>query len=114
MSLERGSTMVIGDPGARGVYAISVAAELVGMGQQNLRLYERAGLLEPGRTEGGTRRYSDNDIVILRRIAELLALGLNLSGIRVALALEAENTALRQELSRYSDGADDAEPAAQP
>lgn len=105
--------MVIGDPGARGVYAISVAAELVGMGQQNLRLYERAGLLEPGRTEGGTRRYSDNDLVILRRIAELLALGLNLSGIRLALALEAENTALRLELSRYGDGPDDTAPAAQ-
>ena len=106
--------MVGRDPGARGVYAISVAAELVGMGQQNLRLYERAGLLEPGRTEVGSRRYSDNDIVILRRIAELLALGLNLSGIRLALALEAENTALRLELSRHSDGPDDSASAAQP
>lgn len=96
--------MVSSDPGTHGVYAISVAAELVGMGQQNLRVYERAGLLEPGRTEGGTRRYSDNDLAILRRIAELLALGLNLSGIRLALALEAENTALRLELSRHGDG----------
>src|SRR6478735_8683114 len=64
-----------------GVYAISVAAELVGTGQQNLRLYERKGLLEPGRTLGGTRQYSENDLVTLRRIGELLDLGLNLAGI---------------------------------
>lgn len=88
------------DPRERGVYAISVAAELVGMGQQNLRLYESKGLLEPQRTEGGTRRYSDNDLVILRRISELLGLGLNLSGIRLVLSLEADNKALRQALSR--------------
>ena len=85
-------------PRTRGVYAISVAAEIVGLGQQNLRLYERKGLLEPGRTEGGTRRYSENDLARLHRIAELLALGLNLSGIRLVLALETENTALRDEL----------------
>ena len=83
---------------ARGVYAISVAAELVGTGQQNLRLYERRGLLEPARTEGGTRRYSEDDLVTLRRIAELLALGLNLSGIRLVLGLEKENEALRAKL----------------
>lgn len=83
----------------RGVYAISVAAELVGTGQQNLRLYERKGLLAPGRTEGGTRRYSENDLVTLRRIAELLALGLNLSGIRLVLALETENTDLKNQLN---------------
>ncbi len=87
------------NPRARGVYAISVAAELVGMGQQNLRLYERKGLLEPGRTKGGTRRYSDNDLVTLHRIAELLELGLNLSGIRLVLALETENRDLRTELA---------------
>ncbi len=56
----------------RGV-PISVAAEIVGLGQQNLRLYERKGLLEPGRTDGGTRRYSENDLARLHRIAELLA-----------------------------------------
>ncbi len=95
---------VTGDPQARGVYAISVAAELVEMGQQNLRLYERKGLVEPGRTEGGTRRYSDNDLVTLRRIADLLALGLNLSGIRLVLALEAENKVLRTELSHRPAG----------
>ena len=92
--------MVIRDPRARGVYAISVAAELVGTGQQNLRLYERKGLLEPGRTNGGTRRYSENDLAVLHRIAELLAQGLNLSGIRLVLALETENRHLKGELSR--------------
>ena len=87
--------MISKDPREHGVYAISVAAELVGMGQQNLRLYERKGLLEPARTEGGTRRYSEADLTTLRRIAELLGLGLNLSGIRLVLSLEAENHALR-------------------
>lgn len=92
--------MAAQDPMARGVYAISVAAELVGMGQQNLRVYERKGLLEPGRTGGGTRQYSENDLATLRRIAELLADGLNLSGIRLVLELEAENKTLAQKLSR--------------
>lgn len=86
------------NPHARGVYAISVAAELVGTGQQNLRLYERKGLLVPGRTEGGTRRYSEQDLVTLRRITELLSLGLNLAGIRLVLVLEKENEALRTQL----------------
>ncbi|WP_287933211.1 MerR family transcriptional regulator [Arthrobacter sp.] len=92
--------MVAPEAKSRGVYAISVAAELVGMGQQNLRLYERKGLLEPGRTDGGTRRYSESDVMTLRRIAELLDQGLNLSGIRLVLALETENAALRTQLSR--------------
>jgi MerR family transcriptional regulator, heat shock protein HspR len=82
----------------RGVYAISVAAELVGTGQQNLRLYERKGLLEPGRTLGGTRQYSEDDLVILRRIGELLESGLNLAGIRMVLVLEADNRRLEAEL----------------
>ena len=82
------------------VYAISVAAELVGTGQQNLRLYERKGLLNPQRTEGGTRLYSEADLDILRRISHLLAQGLNLSGIRLVLSLEAENSSLKNELHR--------------
>ncbi|MGO4583689.1 MerR family transcriptional regulator [Arthrobacter sp. 2RAF6] len=82
----------------RGVYAISVAAELVGMGQQNLRLYERKGLLEPGRTLGGTRQYSEDDLATLRRIGELLESGLNLAGIRMVLVLEADNRRLEAEL----------------
>ncbi|MFC8302682.1 MerR family transcriptional regulator [Specibacter sp. NPDC057265] len=89
-----------GESLSQGVYAISVAAELVGTGQQNLRLYERRGLVEPGRTEGGTRRYSDADLVTLRRIGELLTAGLNLSGIALVLTLETENAALQAELDR--------------
>jgi DNA-binding transcriptional MerR regulator len=79
----------------RGVYGISVAAELVGMGVQNLRLYEARGLVEPGRTDGGTRRYSANDLDRLRRIGELLDAGLNLAGIAKVLELEGENAQLR-------------------
>lgn len=79
----------------RGVYAISVAAELVGLGVQTLRLYETRGLLTPQRTNGGTRRYSSNDLDRLRRISDLLDAGLNLAGISMVLDLEAENTQLR-------------------
>jgi MerR family transcriptional regulator, heat shock protein HspR len=81
----------------RGVYGISVAAELVGMGVQNLRLYEARGLLEPDRTDGGTRRYSANDLDRLRRIGELLDAGLNLAGVARVLQLEGENAQLRAE-----------------
>jgi MerR family transcriptional regulator/heat shock protein HspR len=79
----------------RGVFAISVAAERADMQIQNLRVYERRGLLEPARTSGGTRLYSEADIEVLCRIAELLADGLNLAGIRRVLALEAEVAALQ-------------------
>ena len=84
------------DP-ARGVYGISVAAELVGMGVQTLRLYEARGLLAPERTAGGTRRYSADDLDRLRRIGELLAAGLNLAGIAMVITLQDENTQLRWE-----------------
>jgi DNA-binding transcriptional MerR regulator len=83
--------------GDRGLYGISVAAELVGMGPQNLRLYESRGLLEPERTNGGTRRYSSNDLDRLRRIGDLLDAGLNLAGIGMVLDLEGENARLREE-----------------
>jgi MerR family transcriptional regulator, heat shock protein HspR len=81
----------------RGVYSISVAAELVGLGVQNLRLYESRGLLRPQRTTGGTRRYSADDLDRLRRIGDLLGAGLNLAGIDMVLDLEAQNAALRAE-----------------
>ena len=81
----------------RGVYGISVAAELVGMGVQNLRAYEAHGLLEPERTEGGTRRYSSNDLDRLRRIGDLLDAGLNLAGIAMVMDLQDENCQLRAE-----------------
>jgi DNA-binding transcriptional MerR regulator len=89
------------DP-SRGVYGISVAAELVGMGTQNLRLYERRGLLEPDRTGGGTRRYSSDDVERLRRIGELLDAGLNLAGIAAVLDLEEANAQLRAELDHQT------------
>ena len=81
----------------RGVYGITVAAELVGMGAQTLRLYEARGLLEPARTDGGTRRYSANDLDRLRRIGDLLEAGLNLAGIAMVMDLQDENTQLRAE-----------------
>ena len=86
------------DPG-RGVYGISVAAELTGLGVQNLRAYERYGLLEPARTDGGTRRYSSDDLARLRRIGTLLEQGLNLAGIAKVLGLETANADLRAELA---------------
>jgi MerR family transcriptional regulator/heat shock protein HspR len=89
--------------GELGVYGISVAAELVGMGAQNLRLYEARGLLEPARTEGGTRRYSANDLDRLRHIGALLDAGLNLAGIAMVLDLEAQNTRLKAENDERSE-----------
>ena len=91
------STNTEPDP-RRGVYAISVAAELVGMGSQTLRLYERRGLLEPARSGGGTRRYSSQDLERLRRIAALVATGLNLAGVALVLDLQDTNARLRADL----------------
>ena len=82
-----------------GVYAISVAAEMVRMEVQNLRVYERRGLLEPARTSGGTRLYSQADIELLHRIRELLAEGLNLAGIARVLELEDEVRRLRRRMA---------------
>jgi MerR family transcriptional regulator/heat shock protein HspR len=81
-----------------GVYGISVAAELSGTPAQSLRLYESRGLLEPARTEGGTRRYSPDDLDRLRRIGELMGQGLNLAGVAKVLELERINADLRAEL----------------
>ncbi|CRZ16833.1 MerR family transcriptional regulator [Mycolicibacterium neworleansense] len=79
---------------ARGVYGISVAAELSGIDPQTLRLYERRGLLTPARTDGGTRRYSDDDLHRLQRIAELVADGVNIAGIAQILPLQDLNAEL--------------------
>lgn len=84
---------------AHGVFGISVAAELVGMGVQTLRLYEARGLVEPHRTAGQTRRYSANDLERLRRIGELLEEGLNLAGVGRVLALEEQLADAHAELS---------------
>ena len=87
------------------VYVISVAAELAGMHPQTLRIYERKGLVDPARTTGGNRRYSEADVAMLLRIAQLTAQGLNLAGVKRVLALEAEVTRLEDELDRArSDG----------
>ena len=80
------------------VYVISVAAELTGMHPQTLRIYERKGLLDPSRTSGGSRRFSEHDLERLRHIQELTATGLNLEGVRRVLQLEAELARLREEL----------------
>jgi len=85
---------------ATGVFAISVAAEMVSMQIQNLRVYERRGLVRPDRTPGGTRLYSHEDIERLHRIRDLLAEGLNLAGIARVLELEEENRRLRATLAR--------------
>jgi MerR family transcriptional regulator/heat shock protein HspR len=90
---------VRGAQSTRAVYVISVAAELAGVHPQTLRIYERKGLLDPARTGGGSRRYSEADIDRLRRIQELTASGLNLEGVRRVLALEAEVARLRWELA---------------
>lgn len=82
------------------VYVISVAAELAGVHPQTLRVYERKGLLDPSRTTGGSRRFSEQDLARLRRIQDLTAAGLNLEGVRRVLELEAEVARLQSELQR--------------
>lgn len=90
------------------VYVISVAAELVGVHPQTLRLYERKGLLDPSRTNGGSRRFSDLDLDRLRRIQDLTAAGLNLEGVRRVLELEGEVVRLHDELERLRQEAREA------
>ena len=82
------------------MFAISVAADMVAMEIQNLRVYERHGLVDPDRTAGGTRRYSQDDIERLHRIRDLLAAGLNLAGVARVLELEDEVARLRAEIVR--------------
>ncbi|WP_458687819.1 MerR family transcriptional regulator [Nocardia tengchongensis] len=88
---EQGHLPLAGQP----VYAISVAAELAGVGVQTLRLYEQHGLISPVRSSGGTRRYSGDDLTRLARITGLAGQGINLAGIARILDLEDTNTALR-------------------
>lgn len=90
------------------VYVISVAAELAGMHPQTLRIYERRGLVNPARTQGGNRRYSDADIETLQRISELAEQGMNLEGIRRVMELEHENARLRDELAAARAAAEQA------
>jgi MerR family transcriptional regulator, heat shock protein HspR len=95
------------DP-ARGVFVISVAAELAGVHPQTLRIYERKGLVDPARTGGGSRRYSDEDISRLQRIQELTNDGLNLAGVKRVLELEAQLNALHNELGALRSQAQEA------
>ncbi len=92
----------------RAVYVISVAAEIAGVHPQTLRIYERKGLLDPARTVGGSRRYSEGDIEQLRRIQDLTAVGLNLEGVKRVLELEAEVDRLRTEVAAARQAARDA------
>ena len=100
--MAKGSRWVPEDPlarSARGVYGISVASELSGIDPQTLRLYERRGLVSPARTDGGTRRYSDEDLDRLARISDLVAQGINIAGIAQILHLEHRNTELESDNS---------------
>jgi MerR family transcriptional regulator/heat shock protein HspR len=87
----------------RGLFSISVAAELAGLHPQTLRTYEREGLLDPVRSAGGTRRYSRRDIDQLHEICALTADGLNLAGIRRVLQLQEETRQLQAELARLRE-----------
>src|SRR5262252_774939 len=89
----------------RAVYVISVAAELAGMHPQTLRIYERKGLLDPARTGGGSRRYSERDIDQLRRIQDLTTAGLNLEGVRRVMELEDEVERLHSQLDQAKEEA---------
>ena len=95
----------------RGLFSISVAAELAGLHPQTLRIYEREGLLDPGRSAGGTRRYSRRDIDRLQEICALTADGLNLAGIRRVLLLQEETRQLQAELARLRERAGGTAPA---
>jgi MerR family transcriptional regulator/heat shock protein HspR len=95
--------------GDHAVYGIAVAAELTGVNPAMLRAYEAKGLIQPHRTEGGTRRYSADDLAQVRRISKLLASGLNLAGVEAVLALEGESRDLRAEVDRLQTRLDEQE-----
>ena len=87
----------------RALFSISVAAEVTGVNPQMLRVYEQKGLLEPHRTQGGTRRYSSHELDRIDEITTLLAAGLNLAGVEHVLRLQAENHRLQREVDRLQD-----------
>jgi len=91
----------------RPVFGIAVAAELSGSGPQNLRAYEKAGLVTPARTEGGTRRYSQDDVDRLRRVKELTDAGLNLAGVAMVMDLQDENRDLHDQLGQSESDSKD-------
>jgi MerR family transcriptional regulator/heat shock protein HspR len=83
------------------VYVISVFAEIAGVHPQTLRNYERSGLLNPQRTSGGSRRFSEDDLAALRRIQDLTNDGVNLEGVKRIMKLEAQVEALQEELAMH-------------
>jgi MerR family transcriptional regulator, heat shock protein HspR len=91
------------DDDQRALYIISVAAELAGVHPQTLRIYERKGLIEPSRTEGRSRRYSDRDIALLQRIQELTNEGVSLAGVRKILELEADVEELQDRVAALEE-----------
>jgi MerR family transcriptional regulator/heat shock protein HspR len=93
-----------GEPG-RGLFSISVAAELTGLHPQTLRLYDQEGLVRPGRSAGGTRRYSTDDLDRLHQIMALTSDGINLAGVRRILELQQETRLLQAEVDRLTDTA---------
>jgi MerR family transcriptional regulator/heat shock protein HspR len=95
-------------PPDRALYIISVAAELAGVHPQTLRIYERKGLIEPSRTTGRSRRYSDRDIALLQRIQELTNEGVSLAGVRKILELEAELERLHERVDKLQEALDEA------
>ena len=98
----------IGADRDRALYIISVAAELAGVHAQTLRIYERKGLIEPQRTQGGSRRYSERDIALLRRIQELTNDGVSLSGVRRILELEERLARSEARVRELDDALDEA------
>src|ERR1700728_4219189 len=107
-SMSQGHGTDTGANDRRAVYVISVAAELAGVHPQTLRIYERKGLLDPTRTPGGSRRFSDMDLARLRRIQELTATGLILEGVRRILELETEILRLHAQLDQVRQEAKEA------
>ncbi len=89
------------------VYVISVAAELTGMHAQTLRQYDRLGLVSPGRTSGGGRRYSTRDIAALLEIQQLSALGIGLEGVRRIIELENQVAALQRRVGELQSEVDE-------
>lgn len=93
---------------SQAVYVISVAAELAGVHPQTLRFYERKGLVRPGRTESGRRRYSDADIEMLQRIQTMTDQGLNLAGVKRVLELETQVADYERQIAQLQAAADEA------
>lgn len=90
----------------RALFSISVASEVTGVNPQMLRVYEQKGLLTPHRTDGGTRRYSGNELELIREIDSLIKTGLNLAGVDRVLQLQAENRRLRRQVERLKQQPD--------